>query len=245
MRIDPNLCDGHQKCVPICPVNAIYIGEERGGKGKKAYIDLDRCVECYACLRSNVCPTKAIKVTLLEWPREIRHSFSAVKTLHKSTNVPGRGTEEMKTNDVTGRFKMGYVGISVEMGRPGVGTSFKDVEKVSMSVAKHGVEFEPQNPVTTLMVDMMTGKLNPEILSERSLSAIIEFVIREKQFPEVIKTLREVSKDVDTVFTVGAISKIGKDGRIPLKDMMDKMGLYYRPNGKINLGLGKPSYNFQ
>ncbi len=213
-------------------------------RGKKAFIDLGQCVECYACLRSGICPTNAIKVTPLEWPREIRHAFSAVRSLHKSTNVPGRGTEEMKTNDVTGRYKKGYVGISVEMGRPGVGTSFRDVEKVAMAVSKHGVEFEPLNPVTSLMVDRKTGKLNPEILNERSLSAIIEFLIKEDQFPQVITTLKEVSGQIETVFTVGAISKIDEKDRIPLKDLMDQKGLFYRINGKVNLGLGKPLYKF-
>lgn len=34
--------------------------------------------------------------------------------------VPGRGTEEVKTNDVTGRVDKKHYGIAVEMGRPSV-----------------------------------------------------------------------------------------------------------------------------
>lgn len=130
------------------------------------------------------------------------------------------------------------------MGRPGVGTSFKDVEKVAMAMAKKGVEFEPQNPATVLMEDKRTGKFKPEVLNERSLSAIIEFIVKEDQFLKIIETIKEVSKKIDTVFTVGAISKIGENNNIPLKDIMDKNKIFYRINGKVNIGLGKPLYKF-
>ena len=44
---------------------------------------------------------------------------------HESTGVEGRGTEEVKTNDVSGRVKMGEVGFTIELGRPGVGVRFR------------------------------------------------------------------------------------------------------------------------
>jgi len=53
---------------------------------------------------------------------------------HKKTDIAGRGTAEMKTNDITGRVKRGG-GVAVELGRPGVGTRFTDVEKVSREIA--------------------------------------------------------------------------------------------------------------
>lgn len=54
------------------------------------------------------------------------------------TMMPGRGTQEMKTNDVTNRFREGEVGIGVELGRPGVGATFADAEKVSIRLAALG-----------------------------------------------------------------------------------------------------------
>ena len=79
----------------------------------------------------------------------------------------------MKTNDVTGRFSEGEVGFGIEMGRPGVSTSFKDVEKVTTVLASK-VEFESKNPVTSL-IDVKTGRLkNQSVLKERPPSAIIE-----------------------------------------------------------------------
>ena len=75
----------------------------------------------------------------LTWPRQVRSQMSDVTTVYRGVN--GRGTEEMKTNDVTGRFKKGYAGIAVELGRPQVSTSLRDLEKIAMVVAQHGAEF--------------------------------------------------------------------------------------------------------
>ena len=52
------------------------------------------------------------------------------------SQVPGRGTEEMKTNDVKGTFLPGEVGVGIELGRPGIEANFRDVEKVAMALMK-------------------------------------------------------------------------------------------------------------
>ena len=70
------------------------------------------------------------------------------------------------------------VGIAIEMGRPGTGTRFYDVEKVAMAVAKVGVHFEPHNPVTKLMIDETTGKMKDDVLNEKVLSAIVDLIFR-------------------------------------------------------------------
>ena len=44
----------------------------------------------------------------------------------------------MKTNGVTGRFRSGQVGIGIELGRPGTGARFRDVEKVTHPMAQLG-----------------------------------------------------------------------------------------------------------
>ena len=73
----------------------------------------------------------------------------------------------MKTNEVTGRFKSGEVGIAIELGRPGTGARFRDVEKVTQAVAKLGVELEPQNPLTFLITDSTTGRIDEDVLDEK------------------------------------------------------------------------------
>ena len=52
--VDEDACVGCEACVPICPVEAISIEDD------KAVIDQDLCTECEACVVE--CPVEAIKV---------------------------------------------------------------------------------------------------------------------------------------------------------------------------------------
>ena len=144
-------CVGCGTCVPYCPVAAIRVGEDN-----RARVDQDECVECGVCLNSGVCPVGAIYQPGLGWPRILKAMWSSVVFVHPETKVQGRGTEEMKTNDVTGRFRLGEVGFGVELGRPSTGARFEDAEKVAMAMAEFGVEFEPMNPLTKYL-DTRTG----------------------------------------------------------------------------------------
>ena len=53
----------------------------------------------------DVCPTAAFEPEELAWPRVVRRAFSDPRVPHESTGVEGRGTEEVKTNDVSGRVQ--------------------------------------------------------------------------------------------------------------------------------------------
>lgn len=237
MKIDPEVCIACEACLPYCPVSAISM------QGDVAVIDQDECVDCQVCLKSGVCPVDCIYFEPSPWPRSLRTTFSDPRAEHKETRIAGRGTEEMKTNDVTGRFKRGWVGMGCEFGRPGVGTRFRDVDKVARVLAKHGVEFEPKNPVTFLMEDKKTGNLREEVLDEKVLSAIIECVYPIEKFKEVITALQEVAKEVDTVFSVEVINRADPDGSYPLLKLLDEMGIPHYINGKQNVGLGRPLAN--
>jgi len=236
MKIDREKCIGCIACIPYCPMHAISMVA-----GNKAKIDLEKCTECYACLRASVCPTDAIEEEPLTWPRSLRLVFGSVQTEHKETRVPGRGTEEMKTNDVTGRFSDGEVGFSVDIGRPGVGATFVDVEKIAMEIARVGVEFEMMNPITYLMVDKKTGRLQEEIKREKIHSCVMEFKTNVEKIPEVVQVLNKAATKVNTVFSVGCCCKIGMNGEIAAKNCLDRYRIYYRPNGKTNIGLGRPA----
>jgi Fe-S-cluster-containing hydrogenase component 2 len=48
--------------VPYCPAGAII------ATGNK-FMDEDRCVECYACLRAKICPINAMEKVKLGGPR--------------------------------------------------------------------------------------------------------------------------------------------------------------------------------
>lgn len=231
MYVDQDKCIGCKLCVKYCPINAIYIED------KKAHIDAELCTECVNCKRSGVCKKDALCEEELEWPRQVRSQMSNVKTEYKGVN--GRGTEEMKTNDVTHRFTKGHSGIAIELGRPGVSTKLRDLEKVAMAVAKCGISFEDLNPITSYIVDKETGKFNPELLEERALSGIIEISVPDEKLEEVIKSVLEVSKDIDTVLSLDCVCVVDEDGRIASQEILDKAGISYRPNCKTNVGLGR------
>lgn len=264
MEIDGKKCVGCGNCHAVCTMGAIYLDED----GKSA-VNQEECVECGNCYRVlrnegyrpwfvrmirkvlsslrlgylaevDVCPTGALTPPQLEWPRSLRAVFSDPATVHPGTGVAGRGTEEIKSNDVTGRVRKGEAGLVVEIGRPGIGAYFRDVEKVAMAMARLRIAFEPMNPVTQLMKDTETGEIKEEVLNEKVLSAIIEMKTELERIPEFLKELEKVQKEVDTVISVGVASRCLPDGIIPHEEWVKKAGYTVSPNGKTNLGLGRP-----
>jgi hypothetical protein len=190
----------------------------------------------------DVCPTGALTPPDLKWPRSIRAQFSDPTTTHQGTGLRGRGTEEIKTNDVTGRLRRGEAGLVVEVGRPGTGAFFRDIEKVAVALTKLKPHFESKNPITQLMVSPETGKLRDDILNEKALSAIIEMKIKLERIPEFLQALEQIQREIDTVASVGMASKCHPDGTIPHEEWVKKAGYTLSPNGKTNIGLGRPLF---
>lgn len=236
MRVDDSVCIGCWECVPYCPVGAML---PEDGIVK---VDEDACVECGTCLRVAPCPTGAIyePESTQQWPRSVRKVFSDPKAVHKETGVPGRGTEESKTNDVTGRTKRGKIGLAVELGRPGVGTTFQDVEKVSTALAALGAHFEPCNPLTNLMSDQATGKIQDDVKGERVLSAIVEIDAPIENLKVILAEVQRVTRELDTVCVVDLICRFDPDGSIPVMPVLKELGIEPRPNAKVNIGAGRP-----
>ena len=266
MEIDKTKCVGCGNCHAVCTMGVIYLDEDG-----KSVVNQDECVECYTCYRVlrnegylpwfvrairkilslfrlgylaevDVCPTGALTPAELNWPRSLRAVFSDPTTVHPGTGVMGRGTDEIKTNDVTGRLRKGDAGLVIEMGRPGTGAYFRDIEKVAMALAKLKPHFERENPVTQLMVDVETGQMREDILNEKVLSAIIEMKTTLQRIPEFLRTLESIQKEVDTVISVGIASKCLPDGTIPHEEWVQKAGYKFSANGKTNIGLGRPLF---
>jgi len=266
MEIDKKKCVGCGNCHAVCTMGVIYLDEDG-----KSVVNQDECVECFTCYRVcrnkghhpwfvrgirrvlsllrlgylaevDVCPTGALTPPQLEWPRSIRAVFSDPTTTHPGTGVMGRGTDEIKTNDVTGRLQRGDAGLVIELGRPGTGVWFRDIEKVAMALAQLKPRFEKENPVTQLMTDTATGKMKDEILNEKVLSAIIEIKTKLDRIPEFLQTLEQVQKEIDTVISVGVASRCLSDGSIPHEEWVRKAGYRLSANGKTNIGLGRPIY---
>ncbi|HHV64969.1 MAG TPA: 4Fe-4S binding protein [Peptococcaceae bacterium] len=239
MLIDKEKCSGCGICVPYCPVGAISLVDG------VAVIDQDLCVECGNCVRHRVvrCPKKAIyepREQIAGTPREIRRFFSDPATTHGVTGVPGRGTEEVKTNDVTGRTCRGEIGIAIEMGRPCLGTTYAEVEKVTMALAKLGIVYEECNPLTHLLEDMSKGTIKEEYKNEKVLSAIVEFGAKIEDTERILTAIKEVAKEIDTVFSLDLICCFEEDGTIPVLPILQKLGMNPRQNAKVNLGMGRP-----
>jgi NAD-dependent dihydropyrimidine dehydrogenase PreA subunit len=236
MRIDATKCMGCLECIDFCPMDCIL---DEGGVVR---IDEDECVECGVCLRAGVCPNDALFMPeeALRYPRLIRAQFSDPGVSHPSTNQAGRGTEEMKTNDVTGRFRRGEFGMALEFGRPGIGTRLTEIEKVLRALVTMGVELEENNPVFSLVADPKTGRLQPEVVHEKVLSAILEFKIRDEQLEGVVQKLTPVLAEVDTVVSWGLATRFAQDGTLPVRARLEALGIPARPNAKVNMGLGRP-----
>ncbi len=264
MKINPNKCVACGNCTYVCPVGAIYIDPAIN----RATINRDECVECYACFNGlsqehlnpvivratrkifkafrlrfepepDVCPTAAFEPDPLVWPRIVRRAFSDPRVPHESTGIEGRGTEEVKTNDISGRVKLGEVGMTIEFGRPGVGVWFYDIQKMCHALARAGVAFEKKNPVTSLMSDVGTGTLREDILNEKVLSAIVEIKAPVERTEEIIRLVWEVEKQIDTVVSLGIGARCETDGQERLvAPILEKLG-YNLVRAKTNIGIGR------
>jgi ferredoxin len=263
MRINPDKCVACGNCVPICPMGAIAIDPGIN----RARIDRDACVECFQCFRGmsqehlnptlvrglrralgvmrlrfepepDVCPTAAFEPEELAWPRVVRRAFSDVTATHESTGIHGRGTEEVKTNDVTKRVKAGEAGFVVEFGRPAIGVYFRDIQRMTMALAAEGAIFEERNPVTQLMTDRSRGLIKPEILDEKVLSAIVELKTTLSRTEHFIEVIERVAPTLDTVVALGIAAVCDANGGNPIEDLMIRRG-YPIIRGKTNLGLGR------
>jgi len=264
MRINPDKCVACGNCTYVCPMEAIYIDPVI----KRATIKRDECVECYACYNGlsqehlnptfvravrktfaalrirfepepDVCPTAAFEPDELTWPRVVRRAFSDPRVPHESTGVEGRGTEEVKTNDVSGRVQVGEVGFTIEFGRPGVGVRFREIQVMCTALAKAGVAFEKKNPVTSLMTDVPTGTLREDILNEKVMSAIVEIKVPVERTEEVIRLVWDIEKKLNTVVALGVGTRCDPDGEERVvAPILARLG-YKLERAKTNIGLGR------
>ena len=264
MIINQHKCVACGNCVAVCPMGAIYIDQMRN----RARIDDDACVECGTCYRGmstenlnpslvrmvrkaaklfrfrfepepDICPTAAFEMNELEMPRLIRQIFSDPVIEHQSTGIKGRGTEEVKTNDVSLRVETGEVGYTIEFGRPGVGVRFYEIQEMTRALAKLGVKFEKNNPITHLMTDKVTGDLRSDILQEKILSAIVEVKTRIDQVKEVLSLVESINDQINTVTTVGISTRCTEDGEDHyLEPLLESLG-YHPARAKTNMGLGR------
>jgi NAD-dependent dihydropyrimidine dehydrogenase PreA subunit len=269
LRIDEEKCIACERCIPYCPVNAIKLEEETVSIEEDECYECGVCLRSGACrVDAFYFPETRWPRTVRAQFGGILPNYGGTRSrddadprvysnLRDKVTIPafdyewyknsghqggGRGTAEMKTNDKTGRYTFPFAGMALEFGRPGVGFRFYDIEKASMTLAKAGVEFEPENPYSVL-IDHKTGRILDkyrEILNEKGRSAIIEFLLPKEKLPEIYEVCMGIAKEIDCVFTMDIISRCTPDGEAVLKPILDKAGIKVRINGKTNMGLGRP-----
>lgn len=239
MYVDAKACVGCGRCIPYCAMRALSFGEDGIVR-----VDTDECVECGACVRSDVCPAGALNFEdEIPWPRVVRRFFSDPNFAHSTTTQGmGRGTAEMKSNDVTGRYGRGEAGIGIELGRPHTGVWFKDIETVTKHLISLGIEFEEKNPLTDLMDDREKGTFRKEFMDEKLLSTIVEFKVPTSELIRALKIVKELEDKVDTVFSVFVVTRAEEDGSLPNLDVLRANGFDVSINAKVNVGLGKPYF---
>ncbi len=89
------------------------------------------------------------------------------------------------------------------------------------------------------MVDRAAGTIDPDVLGERVMSAIIEFRTEPTRVPEILDALDRVADEIDTVMAVGVYARCDAVGQTDLDLILTEAG---RPvvRAKTNLGLGRP-----
>lgn len=240
-KILSDKCVGCKSCQKYCSVDAIKYDAD----AKKCYIDQNECVDCYICVRQQkqFCPREAFAPTELDnYYKQFAHVMSDPCENHGVTGVTGRGTEEVKTNDVTGRVTKGRVGFCIDVGRPGVGCRLYDVEKIAMALAGAGVTLmdASHTPLAALMTDLKTGKLKDDCLNTKMLSVIVEGNCDAKDFPAAMRALLKVKDEIETVFSLGLIMRVDENCYAPMLDDLEALGIPKPFRGKVNVGLGKP-----
>lgn len=230
MKLEPDRCVACGDCLFICPVEAISLQ-----KGVVA-IARDQCVECGVCWWSKVCPNSVFQLEELPWPRVLRAMFSDPATEHKRTRLAGRGIEEIKTNDVCRLYVDDRIGVSAEIGRPGVGASFYDVQVITRALAESGARFTADNPLMELMVDPALGLLDPKVLNERVLSVIVECVVPEAKLESTLRSLIEASSALHSPVLLSVAGVCRADGSMAYQQVLAEMRLDCLPTGKMNLG---------
>ncbi|MFC2016189.1 4Fe-4S binding protein [Chloroflexota bacterium] len=256
ITIDEVKCIQCLECIPYCPVAAIV----ESPNGRVVTIDAERCTECGLCRQATVCPVDAIVARDLTWPRSLRGRFQSLYAPYRSAHtmqplsyheevhvfsrheLPGVGT-----NDVGGLLRHSEAVIAVELGRPHLGTTFRDVQKVIQALLPMGLQLRLQYPVldersslAELAIDTAKGILRQEILEERAGWVVLSLVTQEGSVPEVIRGLQKIATEIDTIFALDITSRVAEDGYTVAERVARETGVKPAINCKTNVGLGRP-----
>jgi hypothetical protein len=93
-----------------------------------------------------------------------------------------------------------------------------------------------------LMEDRQTGVLKKEVLGEKVLSAITEFIVPRQRALEVLRELIQfANRELETVATISLIARNDRDNPHAFLRELEGHGKVSKyipyPNGKVNIGM--------
>jgi len=212
--------------------------------GLKSAIDQDVCYECSTCLRAAHCPS----MPSLNLPTSliIRGRCAGISAIPAPPTRPpaSRAAERRNPRPTT----------SPSLWSQADRCRHRDWTAYARDVPSRHPEdhpgdrragvhkIEPHNPIHSMIANEATGDLKPEMLGERVLSAIIEIQVERNQLRGILRTLKEVAKEVDSVFCIDAFTVVEPGLKIPeeVLESIQAEGFTWRPNAKINMGSEGP-----
>jgi hypothetical protein len=122
-----------------------------------------------------------------------------------------------------------------------VGVRFHEIQKMTWALARAGVAFEKKNPVTSLMSDVASGTIRQDILDEKILSAIVEIKVTVDRTEEIIRLVKQVEQEIETVVALGVGARCDENGEEHVVGpILERLG-YKLERAKTNVGLGRIS----
>jgi hypothetical protein len=89
------------------------------------------------------------------------------------------------------------------------------------------------------MSDVATGTIREDILDEKVLSAIVEIKTEIERTEEIIRLVRAVEREIDTVVALGVGTRCDENGEEHVvAPMLERLG-YKLDRAKTNIGLGR------
>jgi hypothetical protein len=89
------------------------------------------------------------------------------------------------------------------------------------------------------MTDQKTGRIREDILNEKVMSAILEIKTTISKTEEIIRLVKEVEAEIDTVVVLGVGVRCDANGdENVVAPILEKLG-YELHRAKTNVGLGR------
>jgi len=198
----------------------------------------------------------------LAWPRNLRGKFQSLYApYHHAPELvpaaPVQYSDEVKVisrheapselyNDVDGMLKPGETEVIAELGRPHLGTHFRDIQKLIQALMPLGLNpaqqypvLDERRPVTDLMTDPVKGIFRPDILDEKAGWIMLKLVVPDKSVPGILRRLQQVAGEIDTVFAVDVLTCVTNSAMTMADKLAGEIGVQPACNCKTNVGLGR------